>query len=101
MTEQYKQWIVKKILNLLNEKGDFKFVTKKWNIVNDKSNSNFEAGNEIIYKTVVLKSNRWDFNDAYILVRDDITIKGHEVTRVAFKLVNPLLDVSQKLMEKQ
>ena len=31
------------------------------------------VGNEI-YKTEVLKSNLWDYNDAYILLRDDITI---------------------------
>ena len=27
-----------KILNLLNEANDFKFVTRKWNIVNEQSN---------------------------------------------------------------
>ena len=37
-----------KILNLLNEENDFKFVTRKWNIVNDQSNANYDAGNEII-----------------------------------------------------
>ena len=26
-----------KILNLLNEENDFKFVTRKWNVVNDNS----------------------------------------------------------------
>ena len=29
-----------KILSLLNEPNDSKFVTKKWNIVNDESNAN-------------------------------------------------------------
>ena len=29
-----------KILNLLNEANDSKFVTRKWNIVNDQSNAN-------------------------------------------------------------
>ena len=28
-----------KILNLLNEENDSKFVTKNWNIVNDNSNA--------------------------------------------------------------
>ena len=37
-----------KILNLLNEENDFKFVTRKWNIVSDQSNANYDAGNEII-----------------------------------------------------
>ena len=34
-----------KILNLLNEANDSKFVTKKWNIVNDNSNANYRVGN--------------------------------------------------------
>ena len=35
-----------KILNLLNDANDSKFVTRKWNIVNDYSNSNYDAVNE-------------------------------------------------------
>ena len=36
-----------KILNLLNEANDSRFVTRKWNIVNDNSKSNYDAGNGI------------------------------------------------------
>ena len=32
----------KKKLNLFNEPKDSKFVTRKWNIVNDQSNANYE-----------------------------------------------------------
>ena len=46
-----------KTLNLLNEPNDSRFVTRKWNIVIDQSNANYDAGNEIIYNTEVLKSN--------------------------------------------
>ena len=53
-----------KILNLLNEANDFKFVTRKWNTVNDNSKANYE-GNEITYNTEVLKSNLCDYNNAY------------------------------------
>ena len=35
----------KKNLNLLNEPENSKFVTKKWNIVIDKSNANYHARN--------------------------------------------------------
>ena len=38
-----------KILSLLNEANNSKFVTRKWNIVNDQSNASFDVGNEIIY----------------------------------------------------
>ena len=55
-----------KILNLLNEPNDSKFVTRKWNIFNDQPNSNYDVGNEIIYITEVLKSNLCDYNNAYI-----------------------------------
>ena len=46
------------MLNLLHEPNDSKFVTRKWNVVNDQSNANYDAGNEIIYNEEVLKSNR-------------------------------------------
>ena len=42
------------ILNTLNEAGDSRFMTRKWNIVNDQSNENYSEGNEIIYGTEVL-----------------------------------------------
>ena len=57
-------------------------MTRKWNIVNDNSRSNYGVGNEIIYNTEVLKSNLRDFNDAYILVRDDITVRAASATQV-------------------
>ena len=76
-----------KIWNLLNKSSDFKFVTRNQNIVN-----------EIIYNTEVLKSDLCDYNDAYFLVRDNITIIGHNLlTEVAFINCAPFI-VSQKLM---
>ena len=72
-----------KILNLLNEANDSKFVTRKWNIVNDSWNANYNAANEITYNTEVLKSNLYDYNDAYNLVRSNIVI-GHQITQVTF-----------------
>ena len=74
-----------KILNLLNDANNFKFVTRKWNIVNDLSNANYDVGNEIIYNIEVLKSNLCDYNDAYILARDHITVAAAPVTQVSFK----------------
>ena len=43
-----------KLLNLLNEANEFKFVTRKWNIVSDNSKANYNIGNETIYNTEVL-----------------------------------------------
>ena len=63
-----------KALNLLNEEHDSKFVTRKWNNVNDLANANFDVANEIIYNIEVLKSNLCHCNAAFILVKGDITI---------------------------
>ena len=57
-----------KKLNFLNDANNSKFVMRKWNIVNDNSKANYEAGNKITYNTEVLKSNLCDYNDAYILL---------------------------------
>ena len=78
-----------KILNLLNEANDFNFVTRRWNIVNDNSKENYDVANEITYNTEVLKSSLCDYSDAYILVIDIITVKGHQATQVAFKNCAP------------
>ena len=43
-----------KILHLLNEAKDSKFVTRKWNIFNDNSNANYGVGNEINYDKEVI-----------------------------------------------
>ena len=37
-----------KILNLLIEANDPKSVARKWNIVNDNSQTNYDVGSEII-----------------------------------------------------
>ena len=89
-----------KILNLLNEANDSKFLTRKWTIVNNISNANYGLGNEIIYNKEVLKSNLCDNNDAYILVRGDIGITEHGATQVAFKNFAPFTKCVTKIDEK-
>ena len=71
----------------MNETNGSKFVTRKWNIVNDNSKANYNAANanEITYNTEVLKSSLCDYNDAYILVRGDITVTAAHEIRVSFK----------------
>ena len=87
----------KKILSLLNETNDSKFVTRDLNIVNDQSNANYDVGKEISYNTDVLKFNLCDYNDAYILVRGNITIIGHQVRQVAFKKCAPFTKCITKI----
>ena len=88
-----------KILNLLNEANDSKFLTRKWNIVNDTSNSNYDAGNEITYNTEVLKTNFCDYNDVYILVKSDITVTAAPATQIAFKNCVPFTKCITKIDE--
>ena len=78
-----------KILNLWNDAVDSKFVTRKWNIVNDNWKANYKEENGIINTTEVLKYNPCDYSNAYILVRGDITIIGYQVTQVALKNCAP------------
>ena len=79
-----------KTLNLLNESNHSKFVTRKWNIVNDNSKTNYDVSNEITSNTEVLKFNICDYNNAYILVKGDITIAGRNIANeVAFKNCAP------------
>ena len=73
------------MFHLLNEASNSKFLPRKLNIANGQSNANGDVGNEIIYNTKVLKSNLCDYNDAYILVRRDITIVRGNGASVAFK----------------
>ena len=86
-----------KILNLLNEASDTKFVTRNWNVVNDQSNANYCVGNEIIYSIEVLKSNFCDLNDVYILIRGGITIIGNNVTQAAFNTCAPFITCIPKI----
>ena len=91
-----------KILNLMNEANDSKFVTRKWSIVNDNSKSNYGAGNEISYNTEVLKYNLCDYNDAYIsILRGDITVKAAPATQVAFKNCAPFTKCITKFIKQQ
>ena len=60
-------------------------MARKWNITNDQSNAKYDAENEIIYNTEVLKCNLCKYSDDYILVRGSISIVGDNGTQVACK----------------
>ena len=88
-----------KMLNLLNEANDSKFLTRKLNIGNDNSKSNYDASNEFTYNTEILKSNLCDYNYAYILVRGAITVVAAPATQVAFKDCAPFSKCITKIDE--
>ena len=81
-----------KILNSLNKSSNSKFVARKWNIVNDQTNANYDVRNEIFHNTEVLKSNLCHYIDAYILAKGDIiTTALNNSTPVAFKNCAPFI----------
>ena len=86
-----------KILNLLYESSDSKFVTRKWKIVNGQSNANYSTWNELIFNTEVLKSSLEDYYEVYILVRGNITILEDNATQVAFKNCAPFVKCITKI----
>ena len=66
-----------KIVNFLDTTFDHKdlprFVTKKWIEVYNQSEGNYNDNKEIRMETSMLRSDLCDFNDAYVVVKGDIT----------------------------
>ena len=102
-----------KIVNLLHTTSDDKdlprFVTKKWIEVHDQSEKNYSVNKEIRIKTLMLRSDLWDFSDAYIVVEGNITLESDSNANkrnknLAFKnnapFVNCISKIRQVLQEK-
>ena len=96
-----------KVANFLDTTSDDKdlprFVTEKWIEVYDQLEGNYNINKEIRIKTSMLRSDLCDFNDAYIVVKGDITLKVimmliKEIKILHLKIINHLLIASQKLM---
>ena len=67
-----------KIVNFIDITSDNKnlpkFVTKKWVEVYDQSQENYNPNKETRIKTSMLRSDLCDFSDAYIVVKENITV---------------------------
>ena len=57
-----------------NDKDLPRFVTKKWIEVHDQSKKSYSLDKAIRIKTPMLKSDLCDFSDAYIVVKEEITV---------------------------
>ena len=81
-----------KIRNFLGITSDDKifpkFVTKKWIEVYDQSEGNYNPNKEIRIKTSMLRSDLCDFNDAYIVVKGNITVNKKTFTADDFEAPN-------------
>ena len=73
-----------KITNFLDVTSDNedlpKFVTKKWIEVYDQSEGNYNVNKEIRIKISILRSDLCDFSDAYIIVKENITVNKKTFT---------------------
>ena len=78
-----------KILNLLNNANDSKFLTRNWIVVNDQSNASYSVGNEIIYSTEVLKFHLCSFSNASILpklaVKESLSLLDKVLRKISGK----------------
>ena len=90
-----------KIVNFLDTTFDDKdlprFVTKKWIEVYNQSEGNYNDNKEIRMETSMLRSDLCDFNDAYVVVKGDITLEGDNDANkrnrnLAFKNNAPLIN---------
>ena len=95
----------KKIANFLDTTSDDKdlprFVTKKWIKVYDQSRGSYSVNKEIRLKTSMLRSDLYDYSDAYIVVKGTITVvrpdnaKRNKAT--AFKNNAPFINCISKI----
>ena len=65
-----------KVSKLLNNSTVSKFVTKIWNKINNSSSSKYSVNKHIRFKTSLLKSDLRDYSNAYIVVKETITVVG-------------------------
>ena len=80
-------------LDIISDNKDLpKFVTKKWIEVYDQSEGNYNVNKEIRIKTSMLRSDLCDFNDAYIVVKGNITVNEKTFTANDFKAPNNTAD---------
>ena len=86
-----------KITNLLgttpNEMATF--ITKKWVEVHNQSgdaNDRYKPNKPIRFKTSMLRSDLCDFSDAYIIVKEEITVTRGSNNGCISKIINTLID---------
>ena len=76
-----------KIANLLDNISNqpSRFRTRNWVEINDDSRGTYTDA-DITFETTMLKSDLCDYADAYIFVKEKITITGHEYDAAAREL---------------
>ena len=94
-----------KIVNFLDITSDDKdlpsLLPKKWIEVYDQLEGNYNVSKEIWIKTSMLRSDLWNYSDAYIVVKGTISIVGPYNAKtnknVAFKNNAPFINCIWKI----
>ena len=76
-----------KISQLLNDSTVLKFVTKKWIEVNYLSSGQYFASRNIRFKISMLKSDLYDYSNAYIAVKGRLSVRATENTDIGQKYI--------------
>ena len=101
-----------KIANLLDNTSNLpsKFRTKNWVEINDDVRGVYSPNKQIRFKTSMLRSSLCDYSDAYILVKEDITVNNPATATVAanntdkkviFKNCAPFINCISKINNEQ
>ena len=100
-----------KIINLLDNTHNQppKFRTKIWVKINDYSRGTYNTNSQIKFKTSMLKSSLRDYKNAYILVKEIVTVSNTETAsnlnnrgkKVKFKSFAPFTDCLSKINNTQ
>ena len=75
-----------KIINFLEPEDDNEiyFQTKKWYIINDQNNGQYQENATINFNTDVIKQNLCDYSHAYILITGDVKVVGENNVNTRF-----------------
>ena len=80
-------------IDITSDNKDFpRFATKKSIEVDDQSQGNYDINKEIRIKNSMLRSDLCDFNDAYIVVKGNITVNKKTFTADDFEAPNNTAD---------
>ena len=91
-----------KIVNLLNGSDNeyAKFSTKKLHVIKSESKGNYSHNDPINFLTKSIESSLYDYSDAYILVKGNITVTGSNANaNVAFKKCAPFKECRIEINE--
>ena len=102
----------RKIANLLNDESNkpSKFRTRNWVEINDEARGTCSPNKQIKFKTAMLRSSLCDYNDAYVLVKGNITVNNTATDgaaanntnkKVIFKSFAPFTNCISKINKKQ